>query len=158
MPEPKKRSSTSSTQRTLKALRAKGFKAEVVERWIPLSSEGTAGSFARAHFKSAGGYRKDAFGFMDILALDGLPGSLAIQACGATGFSAHLQKIDSIEEVRDWLAAGNRLELWSWRQTKREGKSTWEAKAVPLVLSVLASPGRIVTTYEEQAARLPEEK
>jgi len=135
---------TTPTQRTLKALQANGFKCAVVEKWVPLSSEGTAGSFAAANFKKAGGYRKDAFGFIDILVLDGKPGCLAVQACGATGFAEHLRKIDSIEEVRDWLAAGNRLELWSWRKEKVEGRERWRAKVAPLA----EKDGRILTAYQ----------
>lgn len=134
------------TQRTLSELKKRGWPAAVVEKWVPMSTAFYAGDDAKP---SRGGFRKDVWGFIDILVLDGLPGSLAIQACGATGFAEHLRKIDGIEEVRTWLRAGNRLELWSWRKVSRStGRPQWEAKAVPLVIG---TGGRIITTYEAQA-------
>jgi hypothetical protein len=145
------KSSTSPTQRTIAALKKKGFTCAVVEKWVPLhgpAAEPSEGAKFSAAFRSkAGGFHKDVWGFIDILVLDGQQGSLAVQACGATGFAEHLRKIDAIDEVRLWLAAGNRLELWSWRKAKVDGKDKWEAKVAPLV----EYNGHIVTSYRMQA-------
>ena len=79
--------------------------------------------------------RKDLYGFIDVLALDGLPGLLALQACGQD-VAEHKRKmeggvrrdvagpkrlkaeIDAAKlagRVRRWLASGNRILLVSWR-------------------------------------------
>lgn len=144
-------SSTSPTARTLKVLKDRGIPACVVEKWVPMGGGGESGPdamFPDAKRKKMGGFRKDAFGFIDLIALDGLPGVLAVQCCGATGFADHLRKINGIDEARLWLAAGNRLELWSWRQ-RVAGKPRWTARMEPLV--VWAVTGEIITTYEKQA-------
>lgn len=150
-------SSTSPTARTLKVLKDRGIPACVVEKWVPMARGGGPDAmFPDAKASKMGGFRKDAFGFIDIIALDGLPGVLAVQCCGATGFADHLRKINGIDEARLWLAAGNRLELWSWRKAIKNGKTVWEAKASPLVWYELFSHsavprGEIITTYEKQA-------
>ncbi len=92
---------------------------------------------ARPRRRGPGGVRKDLYGFIDVLALDGLPGLLALQACG-TDVSEHKRKmtgavnprkagdpkkllkeaIDAAKlagRVRRWLAAGNRILIVSWR-------------------------------------------
>ena len=50
---------------------------------------------------------------------------MGIQSCG-DDFAAHYQKIteDYGENAIDWLNAGGRIELWSWRKVKyrRGGK------------------------------------
>lgn len=144
------------TARTLKALQAKGFHCAVVEKWVPLhggkedAEPGEGALFSASYRKGPAGYRKDAFGFIDILVLDGMPGCLAVQACGATGFADHLRKIDAIEEVRNWLVAGNRLELWSWRKVAEDGKERWRPKIAPLAID---ETGHITTVYELAARR-----
>lgn len=146
-------SASSPTARTLKVLKDRGIPACVVEKWVPMARGGGPDAmFPDAQASKMGGFRKDAFGFIDIIALDGLPGVLAVQCCGATGFADHLRKINAIDEARLWLAAGNRLELWSWRPRvfdPRGGKPKWAARIEPLV--VWAATAEIITTYEKQA-------
>jgi len=104
------------TQRTLKALRAQGMVCGMVEKWVPVPTH------------PGGGFRKDLFGFIDILALDPHRGIVAIQSCGQA-FSEHYKKITDSEctpDVFRWLTNPSRpvLELWSWRKLlkKRGGK------------------------------------
>lgn len=80
--------------------------------------------------------RKDMWGFQDVQVLDGLPGVLALQACGGGDVGAHQRKMagevpaktnpekreKAVAEaqklearVRAWLAAGNRLLMVAWR-------------------------------------------
>lgn len=82
------------------------------------------------------GVRKDLYGFIDCVVLDGEPGLLALQASGAD-VQEHIRKMDGevrkiadpkralkaaidaaklAGRVRRWLAAGNRLVLVSWRE------------------------------------------
>lgn len=72
------------------------------------------------------GIRQDAFGFIDILALDPERGIVGIQSCGHA-FTEHLNKIteERAENVTEWLKAGGKLELWGWRKVKikRGGKA-----------------------------------
>ena len=96
-----------------------------------------------------GGVRVDLFNGIDIIALDGQPGSLGIQVCGETGISPHKKKLrelvsqwegytsegllqDEEHPLLEWLRAGNRLEIWSWRQRPKKPGGRWECRVVPL--------------------------
>ena len=110
------------TQRTLAYCRKRGWRVAVVEKWIPQTKR-----------------RIDLFGFGDLLALDGQPGSLLIQACAGGGAPAkRVAKIldaDHCEAACDWLAAGNRLEVWGWRKAGPKGKrKLWQVRRVAIVL------------------------
>lgn len=88
----------SPTARTLKALRAEGWRAAVVERWNP-------------HAK----IRHDLFGVVDVLAVrDGE--TLAVQATSGSNAAARVKKIADAEATGDIRAAGWRLEVWGWRK------------------------------------------
>lgn len=119
----KKKSTFSSTASTLKWARGIwGEEAVTIASWWQ-----AAGKF--------GGVRKDLYGFIDVLVLDGLPGVLALQACGSD-VGAHMRKMagevpaktnpekrekavadaQKLEaRVRAWLAAGNRILMVAWR-------------------------------------------
>jgi len=113
----------SPTQRTLREMRKLGRICGQTERWIPNP----------AH--PGGGFRKDLFGFIDLIILDPERGIVAIQSCGQS-FKAHLDKImdsEVTETVIEWLSNPSRpaLELWGWRKVKlkRGGKAMrWEPR------------------------------
>ena len=95
--------SLSPTQRTLKALRAKGYTCAIVERW---------NAYAKI--------RQDLFGFIDIIALDPTRGVVGVQSTG-TAFAQHDRKLT--QERRDicltWITTpGAHIELWGWRKVK----------------------------------------
>jgi hypothetical protein len=83
------------------------------------------------------GVRIDLFGCIDILALDGQPGCLGIQATSGSGHPAkHLAKMRTLPDVRPWLEAGNRLQIWAWRKAGAAGDAlvsadsmAWSARA-----------------------------
>ncbi|HDY89410.1 MAG TPA: hypothetical protein ENH82_15005 [bacterium] len=105
-------------QRTLKALRDKGYKSAKVEHFNP-----HAGMF---------GCRQDLFRIIDVLALTP-EGVLGIQVCGSD-FSGHLRKITETEKENAfaWLnTPGTILEIHAWRKlkVKRGGKAMkWDCK------------------------------
>jgi hypothetical protein len=96
------------TQLTLRKLRADGWLAEVVERWVPGAN-----------------VRKDLFGFVDILALrDGE--TLAVQATSYTNISARVNKIASLDAVADVRRANWSIWVIGWRKVNNR----WAEKIV----------------------------
>jgi hypothetical protein len=79
------------------------------------------------------GNRRDAFGFIDIIAID-TDAIVAIQAC-TSGRKEHFEKIIANEFALPWLQAGGRIELWSWSKikVKRGGKAMRWAPKVELI-------------------------
>lgn len=117
------------TQRTLKHLKDLGYTVGTVERWIPNP----------AH--PGGGFRKDLFGFIDLIALTD-KGVMAVQSTGQA-FSSHLYKltVEKSEEVRKWLETpGTTLYLYGWRKTKlkRGGKAMrWQPRIQQITIKDL---------------------
>ena len=118
------------TQRTLRELRRQGRIVDVCERWIVNPA------------RPGGGFRKDLFGFIDLIVLDPEQGIVAIQSCGKS-FKAHLDKIldsEVTEYVREWLLCKGSLELWGWRKVKlkRGGKAMrWRPRVKQITLEDL---------------------
>ena len=104
----------SPTARSLVYCRENQMPAGVVERWV------------------GGGrisVRKDLFGCIDLIVLDGVI-TIGVQATAASGHSARKKKIQELreagEDIVDWLASPYRkLEVWSWgkQKLKRGGKA-----------------------------------
>lgn len=113
----------SPTQRTLRALRARGLPAAVVEHWNP---------HARV--------RQDLFGIIDILALDPARGVVGIQ-CTGPNLASRVTKLSGqgASATRAWLSTpGTRLEVWAWRRIKvRRGlrRMKWEPRIYELTLA-----------------------
>ena len=112
------------TQRTLKALRARGLTCAIVERWNP-------------HVR----IRQDLYGWIDILAIGPEAGIIGVQSTGQD-FAGHLRKLrgERVEKVREWLAAGGKAELWGWRKlkVKRGGKAmVWRPRVLEITEEML---------------------
>jgi hypothetical protein len=109
------------TARTLAECRKRGWRAQVVEQTIPHTF-----------------IKRDLFGCIDIIALDGKPGVLGIQATtGGTGgmIARRTQKIhgECYEAAYEWLGAGNRLEVWGWAKQGARGKrKAWVLRVVQI--------------------------
>jgi len=137
----------SPTQRTLRELRREGRIVDTAERWVINPKH------------PAGGFRKDLFGFIDLVVLDAEKGIVGIQSCGQS-FKAHLDKIKDSEctqYVIEWLKAGickkehpygitkrqcqnqmTHIEVWGWRKVKlkRGGKAMrWRARVADVYLT-----------------------
>ena len=118
----------SPTQRTLKALKDKGCKAAVVERWLRY-----AGSF---------GKRQDLFGIIDVLSISPTE-TLGIQCC-AGSLAEHYRKLteEKNQESYNWLTGccHRRLEIWAWRKIlKQRGSKVkiWQPRIVEIILEDL---------------------
>lgn len=122
-------SSSSPTKRSLDECRKRGWLAYVTEKWIPGAN-----------------IRKDAFGFGDILVMDGKPGSMLIQATVTGSMAKRVTKIreECGEAARAWLDAGNRIEVWGWAKRvhlNKDGSKSklkrWKLRVVEIHLSDL---------------------
>lgn len=115
---PKKRhKSTSPTARTLAECRKREWPAGVVEKFVRFPPPG---------------HHVDLFGVIDVVAIVCEPAAgwsvgtstIGIQACaGGNGdHSRRRAKILAEPRARQWVEAGNRLELWSWSKRGDRGK------------------------------------
>lgn len=81
---------------------------------------------------------KDLFGCIDLVALDGRPGVLGIQATSRSNVSARVRKIqeECWPAAEAWLLAGNRLEVWGWGKMKPRGEKRprWRLRRVIVTL------------------------
>jgi hypothetical protein len=116
----------SSVQRTLRACREQGRFVEKLEQWITYKSKDP---------NTPKGTRRDAFGFIDIMAID-TDCIVAIQACTQTG-KQHKESILDNEYAHAWLKTGARIELWVWRKIKvvrGMKRERWEPKIENITL------------------------
>lgn len=108
-PKKTRRTGTSPTARALADLRELGFAAQVVERFCIYSKR-----------------RIDLFGFIDIVAMHAGVGLLGIQATSDSNHAARVTKIKASPLFPVWLAAGGRVEVWSYGlRGDRGSRKTW---------------------------------
>ena len=119
----KRKAPKNYTSMTLASLREAGCCVDKVEKF-----NAYAGPFGR---------REDAFGFIDIIALEPQRGIVAIQSTGPNGHAEHKRKILANEFARIWLECGGHIDLWSWRKllVKPGGKAKrWKPRIEQLTL------------------------
>lgn len=131
----------SPVERTLKECARNGWPAGVVERWKPgFRKNKETGEGERIPY----GTRVDFLGFADVMALDGLGGYLAINACQPNEVQAHLRKAMELDTLREHLAQGNRFQVWAWRQIWiSTGPKTKAMRWKPRVVSVVLRDGML---------------
>lgn len=88
---------------------------DVVERWVPQAR-----------------IRKDLFGCLDLVALDGKC-ICGIQATSGSNVSARVKKIQAEPRAREWLEHGGRIVVMGWSRRKKTGK--WEVREVEITAS-----------------------
>ena len=108
----------SPTQRTLQALRKRGYVCGITEHWNP-------------HVQR----RKDLFGFADLLAIK--PGRIvAVQATSGTNTASRVAKIQQEPNAALWLDAGGQILVIGWRQLvayRRDGTRAARKRWAPKV-------------------------
>ena len=99
---------SSPTQRTLAECRSRGWRAAVVERWIPQTQR-----------------RLDAFGFGDVLAIGQKP--WLIQATSGSNVSKRVAKItgECAWDAAAWLDAGGGILVWGWKRYAKPVDRKW---------------------------------
>lgn len=113
-PKAKRKKPSSPSAMSLERCRKLGYQAQVVERWIPRAFR-----------------RVDLFGGLDIVALDGHPGCLGIQACAGGDASTHCHKLEQEPRLVEWLRHENRLQIWSWSRKGKAGKrKLWTCRVI----------------------------
>jgi hypothetical protein len=116
---------SSPTARTLAKLREEGWTAQVVERFNPYSKT-----------------RVDLGGGIDIVAWSSLgpetlSGIMGVQACAGASHAARRDKLLALPSMREWVAAGARLEIWSWaKQGARGARKLWTLRREALELAM----------------------
>lgn len=113
------------TQRSLKALRERGYHAAVVERW---------NQFA--------GIRQDLFGWIDLVGTHpSEPGVLGVQTTTGDHAAERVAKARGNPALLSWLLANGRLAVWAWskrcgmRADGRKSKRTlWTLRVIDLTL------------------------
>jgi hypothetical protein len=110
----------SPTARTLQWLRKEGFTAESTEKWIPVPKH------------PGGGIRRDLFGCIDIVAIQGCK-LLGIQSTSGGNHNARVLKAMAEPKLAEWLATGALFEVWSWTKKGARGKrKTWQVRVEQL--------------------------
>lgn len=101
---------SSPTQRSLARLRADGYLADVVEKWIPVVKR-----------------RRDLFGFIDILAIRDNE-VVGVQATSGSNVAARIAKIAEHENVGAVRKAGIRIVVHGWAKRGRR----WQCREVDI--------------------------
>jgi hypothetical protein len=100
----------SPTQRSMSALRNRGYTVRIVE-----------------HYNAYSKKRQDLFGFGDILGRKaGETGSLIIQTTTAGNIMARVHKAQQLDAYHLWLLTGNRVEFHGWGKKKNR----WECRII----------------------------
>jgi hypothetical protein len=124
------------TARTLAELRARGYTAEVVEQIIRIP--GRNGQPPRV-------FRRDLYGFGDVLAFKLGEPVLIVQACITSDQANRLAKIRNTATARLWLVAGNRIAVWGWAKRGPRGqRKVWTASVTVVLAEDCRELGRAV--------------
>lgn len=112
---------SSPTQRTIAALKRRGYTCGITEHWNP-------------HVKR----RNDLFGFADLIAIK-RGRIVAVQATSGTNTSARVAKIKDEPRAAAWLEAGGLILVIGWRQLvarRKDGTKAARKKWRPKVTRV----------------------
>lgn len=118
----------SPTQRTLRALRERGYHAAVVER-----------------FNRFAGIRQDLFGWIDLVAAHPTEvGILGIQTTTGDHAAERLEKARGNGALLAWILSGGRLAVWGWSKRKglradgkRSKRDVWALREIPVSIADL---------------------
>lgn len=124
---------TSPTQRTLLAMRKKGFRSQVVERWLTIPNPKPG---------MPPGRRIDLFGFIDGISIT-RDSIIGWQATSGSNLMSRVAKIrnECREQAVEWLRAGGKIELWGWRKLSPRGTKLirWKPVVLQMILGIGAA-------------------
>ncbi len=100
----------SPTQLTLRELRKRGYRAQVVEHWNQHAN-----------------IRQDLFGIIDVLAV-GNNETVGVQCTSYSNVSNHINKIAESEALPDLRNAEWKLLVWGWKKVKNR----WQLREVDI--------------------------
>ena len=111
------------TQRTLKYVRDHGAIADVCEQFVRYPPPG---------------HRKDLFGFLDIVAIDGHIRGLQVTSWAMVATRCNKIKNECAKAAHLWLDAGGTIEVWGWKKhDKPIQRKKWRPKVVVITRSLL---------------------
>jgi hypothetical protein len=137
---------TKAGQRSLAFLRKRGYTAEVCEQFkARVQGKGQAAKFA-------GGFRKDLFGFADIIAFSP-DETVAVQTTTRMQMTAHLRAyrrdLETAERIRRWLShPTRRLVVHGWEcvqvpcRSKAGTKAQWQLTEREVSVGDLVEEGK----------------
>jgi hypothetical protein len=109
-PKKKRKKPMNTTKPTLARLAELGYTFQRVEFYLPWAKR-----------------RRDFCNFADVLAFRaGEAGVLAVQCTSRDNMAARVNKCLTNAAAREWLAAGNRVEVWGWFQVREGRKMVWK--------------------------------
>jgi hypothetical protein len=138
---------TNGTQRSLKWLRDRGWTADITEKFIST----VAGAGQKQRF--GGGYRKDLFGFCDILAYGAKP----IRIEGQDVLALAIQST-SRQQIAPHLRAYRDIEVYASRYTGEKAKAKAREEhplLVQRILDWIASPARALLIHGWEPVSVP---
>ena len=107
--------------RTLQFLHKAGWEAASCEKYVP-SPQGKG-----QKAKYDGGYRKDLFGFLDVLAFGLAPGMTGVQVTSHGQITAHLRKYRRDRKLANkiikFMRSGNQFIIHGWRKVQEPCKT-----------------------------------
>lgn len=116
-----------TTERTLRWLRADGWMVAVVEKWVPRTPRKGAASAGPA------GIRVDLFGCFDVVAVKLLEGgTLYVQTTTRAHLKERVEKVKRRRAAYVAALAGNQVWVLGWRRVVRRGREVWEPDVVEL--------------------------
>lgn len=116
---------TDSNKKSLELLRRRGYVADKVEQWIPQPQ----GKAQKAIY--AGGFRRDLFGFADLLAFHPeIPIVVLVQTTSQKQVAAHLRHYRRdpkvAEQIMAWIGQpGRELVIHGWHAAKTSAGWQW---------------------------------
>lgn len=143
------------TEKTLKALREQGCEVDICERFLAYAGKAIPVK-GNPHLRRKTGVRKDLFGIIDLIALRPIYQALKVSnvkgmhkinnieytinpplmashelvgiQCFGRDFAEHKRKVLTNKFAPLWLASGNAIELWGWRQLKDGNNKVWKPR------------------------------
>lgn len=135
---------SSPTSRTLATLRDEGWIAHVVEKNI--------------HRPGLRPIKLDCFGFDVLAANPGEEGAFGIQACAGCDHAKRRTKLLANHDAAIWLAAGNRLAVWSWEKRRAETLTKKGKRSKRLVHHLRREEITLAMFVPQQASQTQEEQ